>query len=160
MTPDYTLTKAGWPRPQYRGYPVPWVAPQEDLGHVNEGRRLASAGGAICQVCGGDFAYGDECYGFVNQPADFGKLKYGDYLSEVMTDENVVMPLDGAVLHWRCARLSAARCPHILHDTTLICVRVPANDATPMAHESGNMFPTYSVHDTAYVPWPTLGGSP
>lgn len=150
---EYVLTAAGWPRPIVNGYPIPWVAPTTNLSEVNEGRRLASLGGAVCQVCGEGFAYGEEAFAFTWADDD-DKLEIGQYLSEVReSPAERVYFMDGAVLHFRCAKLTAARCPHIRDATDLICIRVPANDADPTPVE-GKFVPTYPAGDVQRVPWP------
>lgn len=162
----YTLTDAGWPRPVFNGYPVPWVAPQEDLGHVNSGRRGATVTAAICQVCGEGYQYGEEAYGFAKfliegRESSTLLLEFGDSISELpgISPIDKVRVVDGAVMHWRCARLTAARCPHIVRNRhELVCVQVPANDADPELDDiDGVVRPTYSVTDCYYAPWPTEG---
>jgi len=165
VSKEYTLTRAGWPRPaNAEGYPVPWVAPEQNLSHVNEGRQLATVSGSICGVCGGDYDYGDDAYGFTSLEDEDGNittdlpLEPGDALVELpdmKPERDFVGFLDGAVMHHRCARLAAARCPHIRGRKDLIMVRVPANDAT-VRDLDGKLRPTYSVEDAIYVPWPTI----
>jgi hypothetical protein len=155
VTEPYTLTAPGWPRPRFGGNPVPWVAPAEDLGQVNEGRRLASIGGGICQVCGLSFAYGADAFGFVEIIDEFrAKLTHGDYLSEVAPAPADVFFVDGALLHLDCARLTAVACPHIAKRDDLICVKVSANDAEPQEDAAGTLRPTYPAGDCMFVPWP------
>lgn len=162
LVDPYVLTPAGWPRPRVNGYPIPWVAPSHKLSEVNEGRRLASVGGAICQVCGEGYAYGDYAYGFTITPTFNGEpvmppdlpIEPGQYLSELPGFDKLVMLLDGAILHHRCAKLTAVSCPHVRDRDDLICVRVPANDATPMEDTDGQYRPTYPAADTMYVSWP------
>lgn len=157
------LTDAGWPRPRVEGWPIPWVAPTHNLSEVNEGRRLAAVGGGICQVCGEGFAYGEEALAFTTTPKRLGKaftranlpLEHGEYLSELFAPATVIMVFDGAVMHRRCAKLTATMCPHIRDRDDLICLRVPANDADPQQHENGTYFPTYPAGNCEYVPWPT-----
>lgn len=160
---DYVLTDAGWPRPRVAGLAVPWVAPTNNLGSMNEGRRLATVGGAICNVCGEGYPHGADAYGFTSftfngsdtlrdnfplepgQPVtDLDGVDKGDYVSF----------LDGAVMHWRCARLAAATCPHIKDRMDLVCVRVAANEADVRELDS-KLMPTYPAGDSVYVPWPT-----
>ena len=158
----YVLTAAGWPRPRVDGYPVPWVAPTKNLGEVNEGRRLAAVGGGVCQVCGLGFAYGEDAFAFTTLTQDGESealreevpLEFGDYLSELLGSATLVMLLDGAVLHSRCAKLTAAMCPHVRDRKDLLCVRVPANDADPHPREDGSMAPTYPAGDCELAPWP------
>lgn len=165
---DYQLTGAGWPRPlapvgtKDAGLPVPWVAPAQMLSQVNEGRAMATASGAVCQVCGLGYDYGDDAFGFTaltdpdGKPTALTPLEPGESLAalEGMDPEiDWVGFLDGAVMHWRCARLAATMCPHIASRTDLICVRVPANDAT-VREVDGKLRPTYSVEDAIPVPWP------
>lgn len=155
MTEPYTLTAPGWPRPVVGGYPIPWVAPAEKLSEVNEGRRLASVGGSVCQVCGLSFEYGADAWAFVRVPDVVQlTLESGGYLGSVLGSPRRVIPLDGAVLHEKCAALTAARCPHVRDATDLICVAVPANDADPMSDLDGTLRPSYAAGDCRYVPWP------
>jgi len=155
---SYTLTEAGWPRPRVAGLPVPWVAPTENFGEVNTGRQLASVGGAVCQVCGLGFAYDEDAFGFTwIEPANLAssRLEHGDYLSKLSGYHpgDMVTLLDGAVLHHRCARLTAAMCPAVRDGKDRICVRVPSNDADPR-EVGGKLVPTYPAGDVEYVPWP------
>lgn len=165
---DYRLTGAGWPRPlapvgtKDAGYPVPWVAPVTNLSHVNEGRAMATASASICQVCGLGYDYGDDAFGFTaladpdGKPTTFPPLEPGSALAELPGMDPIrdwVGFLDGAVMHERCARLAATMCPHIRDRSDLICVRVPANDAT-VREVDGRLRPTYSVEDAIFVPWP------
>jgi hypothetical protein len=141
----YVLTDAGWPRPRESGLPVPWVAPTRNLGEVNEGRRTAGAGGGICQVCGEGFAVGDVAYMWTMLPQGWhGPVRPGDALpslAEAGTDR--YQAFDGAVLHEKCMRLTAAMCPHIRDNTEIILVSVPANDADPLFDQDGILRPTY-----------------
>ena len=153
-TEEYTLTEPGWPRPNIGGYPVPWVAPAERLSEVNEGRRLASIGGSICQVCGLSFKYGAMAYGFVEMTPAVRGLDPGAYLGSVYGSAAPVTLLDGAVLHIDCARLTAVMCPHV-RDRDLAMVEVPANDADPQIDFEGVLRPTYPAGDCKVVSWPT-----
>ena len=168
MTDDYQLTGAGWPRPlvpagnRNVGLPVPWVAPVQMLSQVNEGRAMATASAAVCQVCGLGYDYGDDAFGFTalqdpdGKPTIFPPLEPGDSLADLPGMDPVndwIGFLDGAVMHGRCARLAATMCPHIRDRADLICVRVPANDAT-VREVDGKLRPTYSVEDAIFVPWP------
>lgn len=163
MSTEYTLTQAGWPRPlNTDGYPVPWVAPMENLAHVNEGRQLATASAAICGVCGTGFDYGDDAFGFSALSGPDGTpmtdlpIEYGSALVELPGMDPLidwVGFLDGTLMHYRCARLAAARCPHIRSRNDLVCVRVPANDAT-VREVDGKLRPTYSVEDAIYIRFP------
>lgn len=153
---QYELTPAGWPRPVVNGWPIPWVAPISDLGEVNEGRQLASVGGANCQVCGLDFPWGDHAYGFVySGDESLPEPEVGMFMSEIV--ESAAQPiffLDGAIMHERCVKLSAAKCPHIAGRIDLWCVRVPANDATPRFDDRNRLRPTYPAGDCEFVAWP------
>lgn len=164
----YTLTDAGWPRPRSDetsatpGMPVPWVAPQEHLGEMNEGRRLATLGGAICNVCGEGYrsdevAYGFTCFSFNGEKMmrDQIPLSYGDVITDLkpIADSAALTFLDSAVMHWRCARLAATMCPHIVKRSDLICVEVPANDGNPEMID-GKLTLTYPAKDCVYNPWP------
>lgn len=152
----YELTPAGWPRPVVEGWPIPWVAPAHQLSEVNEGRRLASVGGAVCQVCGLGWGWGEDGYAFVKlQEGDAEFLPPGSYLSKITeVPSQPIFFLDGAIMHLKCAALSAARCPHIAGRTDLFCVRVPANDATPIEDDAGVLRPTYPAADCELVRWP------
>ncbi len=165
---DYTLSGAGWPRPlapegtKDAGLPVPWVAPAQNLSRVNEGRQMATASASICQVCGLGYGYGDDAFGFTaltnpdGEPTIFPPLEPGSSLAELPgmdPETDWVGFLDGAVMHHRCAKLAAVMCPHIAGRDDLICVRVPANDAT-VREVDKKLRPTYSVEDAIYVPWP------
>lgn len=159
---NYTLTSAGWPRPRVDGLPVPWVAPTHNLGEVNAGRRTATCSGAICQVCGEGFAVGDDAYGFsviTHNDVEVAPLplEFGDLLSDLVGESDLVSFLDGAVMHFRCAKLTARMCPHVRARTNLVCLRVPANDAFPHDFGNGKLEPTYSTTDCVYVPWPASG---
>lgn len=153
---NYELTAAGWPRPVVGGYPVPWVAPTENLAEVNEGRQLASVGGATCQVCGLDYAWAEQAYGFVFAGEEgLPEPEVGMFVSEIVgSSSQPIFFLDGAIMHFRCAKLSAARCPHIAGRTDLWCVTVPANDANPRFDEKNRLRPTYPAGDCEFVAWP------
>lgn len=154
MTDGYTLTDAGWPRPRVNGWPVPWVAPAENLGEVNDGRRIASASGAVCQVCGEGWPWDGEAFGFITVAGDFPLIP-DDYLTDGgMPPAKKIFFLDGALMHHRCAALTAALCPHIKAQTNLICVKVPANDADPVVDETGKLLPTYPAGDVQVAVWP------
>lgn len=150
------LTDAGWPRPRVDGYPVPWVAPSDALGSVNEGRRLASMGGGVCQVCGLGFQVGDYAYGFTYLPPGrrLGPIEPGMYLSSIVHESVRIGLIDGGVLHHKCARLTAAVCPHLRDDERAEFVRVPANDADPRNDVDGIMRPTYLAGDVELLAWP------
>lgn len=153
----YVLTDAGWPRPRVAGLPVPWVAPTHNLGEVNDGRRLASVGGAICQVCGEGWQYGEQCYGFVSGD-ELAVLLPGDFVSELdeLNSASPIFFLDGALMHDRCARLTAAMCPHVASRTDLFCVRMYANDANPAPDPvTRKLSPSYPAGDVQLVAWPT-----
>lgn len=151
----YELTDAGWPRPRVAGWPVPWVAPTTALGEVNEGRRLASVGGAVCQVCGLGWGYGEDAFGFVSNEG-IADLEHHQYLSGItVSSGEPVYFLDGAIMHWRCAKISAQMCPHIAGRSDLSCVRVPANDAEPGVDPvTHRLVATYPAGDCELVPWP------
>jgi hypothetical protein len=157
----YTLTPAGWPRPRYNGWPIPWVSPREKLSEMNEGRRLAGIGGAVCNVCGLDFAWGEHGFAFVaftlnGEHKSELPLDYGAYVTELdpIQPADEVTLLDGAVMHYRCAKLAASTCPHIVGRTDLVCVEVPANDAD-VKDDAGKLIPVYPAGDVRYVAWPT-----
>lgn len=161
--PVYTLTEAGWPRPRYDGWPIPWVSPREKLAEMNEGRRLASLSGAICNVCGEDFEWGTKAYAFTSlshggESTAKLPIAYDTYLTELpgMHPATRVQVLDGAIMHHRCAKLSAAMCPHIKNRAELICIEVPANDAdVVMDEEDDKLISVYPAGDVRYVAWPT-----
>lgn len=150
----YTLTDPGWPRPNINGYPVPWVAPVENLGEVNDGRRLASTGGAVCQICGLGWTSPErdgEAYALVPMTsAARAALTPGEPISLVI-GERVVIPLDGAILHWRCMRLTLAMCPHLRGRDDLVVIEVPANDADPI-DDDGTLRGSYSSGNCIFSP--------
>lgn len=154
-TEEYTLTAPGWPRPNIGGYPIPWVAPAEKLSEVNEGRRLASVGGSICQVCGLSFGYGDVAYGFIETGPALAGLELGSYLGAVFGSSTPITFLDGALLHMDCARLTAVMCPHVRDRANLVMIEVPANDADPQRDFEGTLRPMYPAGDCKLVAWPT-----
>lgn len=154
---EYRLTDAGWPRPRVGGLPVPWVAPVTNLGSVNEGRRNAGVGGGICQVCGEGFPSGALAFMFTYPPADWvGPLQPGEHMpcvtSEGGTDRYIA--LDGAVMHYRCAKLTRTMCPHIRDDHHIVLVTVPANDADPLRDQYGILRPTYPAEDCIITEMP------
>lgn len=53
-SPPSVETATGWPRPRNdEGTPVPWVARRpDDLGHIDDDRRLSAIHDRLCQVCG------------------------------------------------------------------------------------------------------------
>lgn len=123
---------------------------------------MATASAAVCQVCGLGYDYGDDAFGFTalsdpdGNPQTELPLEFGDALVDLPgmdPETDWVGFLDGAVMHQRCARLAAVACPHIVSRDDLICVRVPANDAT-VREVDKKLRPTYSVEDAIYVPWP------
>jgi hypothetical protein len=160
VTETYTLTEAGWPRPVVNGWPIPWVTPAEKLSEVNEGRRLASVGGAICQVCGQGFPFDARAYMFVpDSDAVLAELSAGDYIGTTIGPAARVIPLDGAVLHRECARLTAARCPHVRDRGDLVLLEVPANDADPVFDDDKILRPSYAAGDCKLTEWPVPRGT-
>lgn len=120
------LTAAGWPRPVFDGWPVPWVSPQGRLSKMDDGRLAACAAGAVCAVCG-------HGYGVVDDPDDpgetIGEKAYA--LARAVPDDtgpdSAVRAMDNAVMHERCLRLALARCPALLKLTregVLLVLRV------------------------------------
>lgn len=154
-TDSYTLTPAGWPRPRFNGMPIPWVAPAERLSEVNEGRRTASAGGAICQVCGLGWEMDNlDAYGFaVISHEDRRTIQPETSIEDLVGPGVTVYFLDGAIMHLRCAKITARMCPHVYKRDDLVMLRVPANDADPQWIDK-TLRATYSSEDCTYVPWP------
>jgi hypothetical protein len=101
-----TLTAAGWPRPIIDGWPVPWVSPAENLGTTSGERILATKEDALCQVCGIPFEDDDEVVVFVTAEA---RSRH----EEVDLQEVLCRATDDAVMHPRCAKLAAGRCPKL-----------------------------------------------
>jgi hypothetical protein len=96
------LTRSGWPRPIVDGLPVPWVSPSDDLGSMDGARSAACASGAICAVCGGDYAETEDAYVLVkaaDQPRNMAAVE--------------VHAMDNGILHRRCVLLAMARCPEL-----------------------------------------------
>ncbi len=156
---SYTLTDPGWPRPNVGGLPVPWVAPVENLGEVSEGRRLASIGGAVCQVCGLSWSSPEEhgeAYALIRMSPVAQAALEPDKPISLVIGERVVIPLDGAVLHFHCMKLTLAMCPHIRERKDLVVVEVPANDADPV-QDGDTLRPSYSSGD-CIVPLNPPGG--
>jgi hypothetical protein len=102
----YTLTQAGWPRPIIDGFPIPWVSPAEALGITNGDRILATKADRLCQVCGGPLD--SESVVFVD-----GGRKSKRRHADVDFTEVLCRAMDDAVMHPRCARLAAGRCPRL-----------------------------------------------
>lgn len=105
-----TLTPQGWPRPRNSaGLPVPWISPAESLGETDERREAAAASGAICGVCGGDFAEDDRVYLlYAGAPAPPPGL-----LAERDGMETRITAIDNTFMHGRCCLLSLRHCPKL-----------------------------------------------
>jgi hypothetical protein len=101
-----TLTEAGWPRPIIDGWPIPWVSPVENLGTTSGERILATKEDALCQVCGVAFEDDIEVVVFVTAESQAAN-------AEVDLDDVLCRATDDAVMHPRCARLAAGRCPKL-----------------------------------------------
>ncbi len=105
----YTLTEAGWPRPIIGGFPIPWVSPAENLGTTNGDRILSTKADLLCQVCGDPLAPDGESVVFVD-----GGRKSKRRHADIDFAEVLCRAMDDAVMHPRCARLAAGRCPRLL----------------------------------------------
>lgn len=101
-----TLTSAGWPRPIIGRFPIPWVSPAENLGTTDGDRILATKDEALCQVCGVAFEDDEQVVVFVT--AETKRSHANVDLSKVMCRAT-----DDAVMHPRCAKLAAGRCPKL-----------------------------------------------
>jgi hypothetical protein len=101
-----TLTEAGWPRPIIGGWPIPWVSPVENLGTTSGERILETKEKALCQVCGVPFE--DDMQAVVFVTAESRKSHRQVDLAEVLC-----RAADDAVMHPRCAKLAAGRCPRL-----------------------------------------------
>ena len=101
-----TLTAPGWPRPIIDGWPIPWVSPAENLGTTSGERILATKEKALCQVCGVAFEDDAEVVVFVTSETS---RKH----AEVDLAEVLCRATDDAVMHPRCAKLAAGRCPRL-----------------------------------------------
>lgn len=107
-TETYTLTEAGWPRPIIGGFPIPWVSPAEDLGITNGDRMLTMKADGLCQVCGEPLDKASESVVFVD-----GGRKSRRRHADTDFAEVLCRAMDDAVMHPRCARLAAGRCPRL-----------------------------------------------
>lgn len=126
-----TLTRAGWPRPVIGGWPIPWVSPAENLAEMQGARLLAAASGAICAVCGCDYAEDEVAFALVKESE----------LPE-SPDGMEVQAMDGAIMHERCLRLAVGRCPRLraLRDAgELQLVRTTGNIADARLTEDGSL---------------------
>jgi hypothetical protein len=101
-----TLTDAGYPRPIIEGYPIPWVSPAENLGTTNGDRILATKEQGLCQVCGLAFASEEEVVVFVTAETK-------ESHASVDLSTALCRATDDAVMHPRCAKLAAGRCPKL-----------------------------------------------
>jgi hypothetical protein len=105
---DGTLTTAGWPRPIIDGFPIPWVSPVENLGKTDPDRILETKERSLCQVCGEPFSDSEDelVVVFVD-----GGPKSQKPLGSVDLEKVLCRAMDDAVMHLRCAKLAAGRCP-------------------------------------------------
>ncbi len=145
------LTEAGWPRPRFAGWPVPWVSPQGALSRMNEGRYEACASGAVCAVCGEGYQLNDRAIVFVKIDTDTPRAPDG-------WDSGQVLPMDNAVMHTRCARLAYSTCPALLalrREGALLPVEVPANAATvELAEDDGRARAVLQAAECRPLPLP------
>lgn len=102
------LTEPGWPRPIIGGYPVPWVAIPDNLGRTDGERFIATKTDLLCQVCGEAHGKHDEVVVFVGTGL---QTKSGEKIDPTKAGDILIRCLDDAILHERCARLAAGRCP-------------------------------------------------
>jgi hypothetical protein len=120
-TEDFTV--AGWPRPIVGGWPIPWVSPSSDLSQMGPDRLDRVKREFLCQVCGEGHVAGATAHLLCR--ADGQDTRHDADLST-----KVVLAMDHAALHERCARLSIGRCPRLrrLRDAgDLIVVVAPAD---------------------------------
>lgn len=120
---DELLTEAGWPRPRYAGWPVPWVSPQGRLAVMEPARERAGATGAVCAVCGFGYQIGERAVVMV-------KLDPGQVIPPDQWAGGELTAMDNAIMHMRCARLAYSTCPALLDlraQGVLLPVDVPAN---------------------------------
>lgn len=119
---DYRgLTGVGWPRPFVRSHrhrcllPVAWAVAVPDFGEINEARRTTAP--IICQVCGESHRPQDRVVIFLTTGLRDAEGRRLDARPETFDRRNVVLEaLDDAVMHERCAALTALHCPHIRRD--------------------------------------------
>jgi len=103
--PDISsLTDPGWPRPIIGGYPISWVSPASDLSKTNSARHTQVLTEKICQVCGEGHEFEDTVYLVINDEQSVA--------GEDITDK-WAMAVDDGILHERCLRLAAGRCPRL-----------------------------------------------
>ena len=100
--------RRGLPRPVYDDKPVPWTTPVRDgipaFGRFSMRLIIEVELNGLCEVCG--LPLSDPVY-FFRHPAG------GDHHSEACgprPDPGALIPVG---LHFRCARLSLAHCPHL-----------------------------------------------
>lgn len=128
------LTEAGWPRPRFDGWPVPWVSPQGELSTMNDGRYQACASGALCAVCGEGFALNERAVALI-------KVEPDQPIDPETWQDGQLLPMDNAVMHPRCARLAYSTCPALLRlrqARELLPVDVPANAAYVEISDDGD----------------------
>lgn len=101
MSATAELTDRGWPRPMIGGWPIPWVSPPHDLSNEDEDRHAEVIANVLCQVCGEGHAPHDTVYLVINDPTQPGADV--SFAWAVATDD--------AIMHERCLRLAAGRCP-------------------------------------------------
>jgi hypothetical protein len=99
------LTKRGWPRPIFNGWPIPWVSPRENLSLIDGTRERIVQRFKICQVCGLGHEPGATVYIYCSKAP-------GEAL-DLSDDTKAAFAIDNAVMHERCARLAVARCPRL-----------------------------------------------
>ncbi len=101
--PAATMTERGWPRPHIGGWPVPWVSPAEDLSTFDLDRLAEVRDKLLCQVCGEGHGPDDTTYLLVKD----------DDAPDVDISGKIAVTINDAVMHERCLRLAAGRCPQL-----------------------------------------------
>lgn len=103
------LTDRGWPRPRIGGFPIPWAALPDNLGKTDGDRIIATKAYLLCQVCGFGFETPEStAVVFLD-----GGLKSKKPYTSVVLPEVLCRAMDDAIMHPRCARLSAGSCPRL-----------------------------------------------
>ncbi len=125
-----TLTRRGWPRPIIGGWPIPWVSPPADLSNEDHDRHAEVIADVLCQVCGEGHQPDDTIYLVINDPtppgADVGFAW--------------AVAIDDAIMHERCLRLAAGRCPALKRlraEGRLSVVSCPASAVAARTFEDG-----------------------
>lgn len=144
------LTEAGWPRPRYAGWPVPWVSPQGELSQMDAARERAAATGAVCAVCGRGYQTGARAVAIV-------KLEPGQVITAEQWPTGEITAMDNAIMHLPCARLAYSTCPVLLalrSEGVLLPVDVPANASQLELDDDGHLRALFDAADCRPLPLP------